>query len=362
MNNIRYLFVGGVLLHLLSLLLDYDTGYQLAVVPELIGAGVAAGGSLLNTGLNALFNGTNKSNARYSQELQKDLMDYQWSKYGSPKAQAQAYAEAGFNPAVAFGQGGLSAAQPSVKAPEVASTGNVVTPMDITNDILALAQAKKAGVETKNLEIEAQAKQFDLDLQKVYGSDEKYVGLLNAWKLARSSDDQHDIAEWTKKKEEALAGLSGAQKDTAEKILANMDYQIKQENEQRSENIALTKEKQKTEGTMQQANKASARASNAQADLSQSQKKYQDIVNDIKDSGKSFELENIINKWKSENKINNYQYEQAKFWLRRMSKLNKQLEGDDLKSKISRELDDFFWYWKDEVPSIDMPSFMIPLK
>lgn len=344
MNNIRYLFVGGVILHLLTYFFGLDSCYQLAVVPEIIGAGIAAGGSLLNTGMNALFNGTSKSNARYSQELQKDLMDYQWSKYGSPKAQAKAYSEAGFNPAVAFGQGGLSAAQPSVKAPEVASTGNIVTPMDITNDILALAQAKKAGVETKNLEIEAQAKQFDLDLQKVYGSSEKFIGLLNAWKLARASDDQHDIAEWTKKKEEALAGLSGAQKDTAEKVLANMDYQIKQENEQRSENINLTKAKQKTESTMQEANKAAANVSNTQAAVNRENRRLQAALADIEEAGKQDKIKALLAEYKKNGSISESDAKEAELRLARLSDVE-----DKRSTEFFRGVDNYLEWLKDKV-------------
>ena len=45
--------------------------------------------------------------------------------------------------------------------------------------------------------------------------------------------DEHNIKVWTEAKEKALSQLSGVQRDTAQKVLDNMDIQIKQENKQR---------------------------------------------------------------------------------------------------------------------------------
>ena len=110
MNRFKYLLVGGLIIHLLSLGFDVGTTYQVALAPLALGLIGAAGGQVLGSVANSIIgNAQAKSNAQYSQNMQKDLMDYAWNKYNSPRAQAAAYSDAGFNPAVAFGQGGMSA-------------------------------------------------------------------------------------------------------------------------------------------------------------------------------------------------------------------------------------------------------------
>lgn len=90
---------------------------------EQIGSSLASGlsgavGGLPGVGLNSLLNMFSMGK---QQDYAKDMMDYQWQKYGSPKAQVNALAAAGINPAVALGQGGTGAfAQPSVSMPSSA--------------------------------------------------------------------------------------------------------------------------------------------------------------------------------------------------------------------------------------------------
>ena len=153
MNRFRYLLVGAIFLHLLSLWFDVGTTYQVAIAPLALGLIGAAGGQVLGSVANSIIgNQQAKSNAQYSQNLQKDLMSYIWNKYNSPAAQAKAYSDAGFNPAVAFGQGGMSAPiAPNIKSPEV-STAPV--PFDtglqnLPNAVLAASEAKKAGMEAE---------------------------------------------------------------------------------------------------------------------------------------------------------------------------------------------------------------------
>lgn len=153
MNRFKYLLVGAIFLHLLSLWFDVGSCRQLAIAPLALGLIGAAGGQVLGSLTNSIIgNSQAKSNAQYSMNMQKDLMDYTWNKYNSPAAQAKAYTDAGFNPAVAFGQGGMSAPiAPSNKSPEVASAP---VPFDtglqnMPNAVLAAAEANKAGLESE---------------------------------------------------------------------------------------------------------------------------------------------------------------------------------------------------------------------
>ena len=244
---------------------------------------------------------------------QKELMDYQmklqdeqFKKYTSPQAQVSNLAAAGINPAVAMGnQSPVFAPSPSSGAVAPAQFGIGTTSLtDLAQYLLAKAQAKKADVETKNIDIDTEAKKFELELSKWFSAPEKVANITLAWKNVMLKDDEHNINEWKKVTEETLSQLKGIERDSAKKLFDNMDTVIQQENKQREESIKLTQEKQGTERTQQTANRASARASEASAKASESQAKlnehqqqlidyqaeFQDMVNKVKRSNLSSEM------------------------------------------------------------------------
>lgn len=163
------MFVAALFMQLLTLCFDVgDSLYNLAIAPEVLGIAAAAGGSLIGNILN-------RDNARKQVKLQKDLMDYQWNKFSSPKAQLDSYAQAGLNPSVVYGQGGLSTAQPNVSAPALSQFDVGLSGQDLTGSILALAQAKKAGSDAAGVNLDNLVKQQTLDDQI------KSVALRNKW-------------------------------------------------------------------------------------------------------------------------------------------------------------------------------------
>ena len=172
MNRFKYLLVGAISLHLLSFFFDVGSNYQVAIAPLAIGALAAAGGAALSD----LTNQTNKKNAQFSVDLQKQLMDYSWNKYNSPAAQAKAYADAGFNPAVAFGEGGMSAPiAPNVKTPELAHGQVGISSDSLSIAILALTQSENTSEDTK-------AKQLGNQLfADTYKEQVEAIGLQNKW-------------------------------------------------------------------------------------------------------------------------------------------------------------------------------------
>ena len=235
-----------------------------------LGKGIvnSAASGVINTGLGLLGQDIVNKQARENYQ-------WQYDNFLSPKAQVKAMTAAGLNPAAVFGNNApvLNSGGLSIPANPIGGIGTSSL-SDISNYIMAKSQAKKNGAEVKNLDIDAEAKQFELDLNKLFSSPERVANLTAAWKNVRLQDDEHNIKQWTAAKEKALSELSGVQRDTAKKVLDNMDIQIKQENKQREEGIKLTQEQQKTQQTQQFANRAAANASNASADLSRSQKTY----------------------------------------------------------------------------------------
>ena len=281
-------------------------------------------GFLGDLGLAGVNAGLSLVGNKVAQQTSRENLDYMMSRYYSPQAQVNNLAAAGINPAVAFGnQSPVFSSGGQMQMPSNPLSGIGTTSLsDLANYINAKTNAKKAGVEMRNIDIDTQAKQFDLELAKIYKSPEQFAALTLAWKNVMLADDEHNIKEWTKAKEKALSQLSGHQRDTAKKVLDNMDIQIKQENRQREEGIKLTQEQQRTQRTQQTANQAAANASNASAELSRSQKSYQDIVNDIKESGKTFELESLIHKYRSDGKVSDAEAEKAINMLNRYKHLN----------------------------------------
>lgn len=171
MSRFKYLFVAGLLIQLLTLCIPCDCSCNLAIAPLLLGTLAAAGGAAMNS----IANSQNKSNAQYSMNLQKDLLNYQWEKFDSPKAQLDSYAAAGINPAVALGQGAMRGASPTANAPQVAQVTQSAT--DTANNILALSEAKKAGSETAGIELNNEI------LKGSLADRIKEVALNNKWKL-----------------------------------------------------------------------------------------------------------------------------------------------------------------------------------
>lgn len=170
MSRFNYLFVAGLFIQLLTVCIPFDCSYNLAIAPLLLGTLAAAGGAAMN----AIANKQNKSNAQYSMNMQKDLLNYQWEKFDSPKAQLDSYAAAGINPAVALGQGAMRGASPSANAPQVAQVNQSAT--DTANNILALSEAKKAGSETAGVELNNEI------LKGSLADRIKEVALNNKWK------------------------------------------------------------------------------------------------------------------------------------------------------------------------------------
>lgn len=158
----------------------------LLLSPEVVSSGIGAIGSLGSTFLNGMLN---RSAMKDQVQASKELMDYQWNKFQSPMAQVNAMAAAGINPAVAFGQGGSgftatpSAAMPTNTTPQI---GGIT---DIATFVKAMAEAKKAGLEST-----AQEMQNDLTRQ-TFSDLVRKVGLENKWTEANITKVDNEVSK-----------------------------------------------------------------------------------------------------------------------------------------------------------------------
>lgn len=110
----------------------------------LLSSGIGALGSLGSAVLGGILN---RSNMAAQVEKSKELMQYQWDHFQSPKAQVNALAAAGLNPAVALGQGGSgftatpSAAMPTsqpVPVPDIGTIGQFVQAMAMAKKLVLI--------------------------------------------------------------------------------------------------------------------------------------------------------------------------------------------------------------------------------
>lgn len=287
---------------------------------------------------------------------QKELMDYQmklqdeqFSKYYSPQAQVSNLAAAGINPAVAMGNqspvfsSGPSSVSPGSVVPAQFGIGTTSL-TDLAQYLLGKAEAKKAGVETKNIDVDTEAKKFEFELSKWFSAPEKLANITLAWKNVMLKDDEHNINEWKKATEEALSQLKGIERDSAKKLFENMDTVIQQENKQREESIKLTQEQQKTEGTQQTANRAAARVSNTQANVNEQETRLRSALADIEESGSTFKLESLLRSYDRQNAISAADKKEAELKLQRLKDLENKRD-----SSLFREIDSMLEWLKNKV-------------
>lgn len=301
--------------------------------------GMSLGESVFN-GIASLFG------QKVANDQARENFDYQWDKAYSPQAQVRNLAAAGINPAVAFGNNSpVFTGSGQFSIPENPLGGVFSHSLsDIANLYNAKANAKKAGAETKNLDIDTQAKEFELNLSKFFSAPEKVAAITLAWKNVMLKNDEHNINEWKQETEKALSQLKGIERDSAQKLFENMDTVIEQENKQRSENIKLTQEKQKTEGTQQTANRAAARASNTQADVNEQEQRLRRALADIEVSGSSFKLEALLRSYERDNAISAADKKEAQVKLARLKDLESKRD-----SSLFGEVDSFLEWLKNKV-------------
>lgn len=154
------------------------------LTPEVASAGVSALGSIGNTLFGNLLG---RSNMQSQIDASKDLMKYEWDNFKSPKAQVSALTAAGINPAVALGQGGSGfSATPSPSMP-TSPTPQTNMIGDISSFVQAMANAKKAGLESVGQELENQYNKSVLD-ERI-----KAIGLQNKWTSEQTAKITQEI-------------------------------------------------------------------------------------------------------------------------------------------------------------------------
>lgn len=199
----------------------------------LIAAGIGAAASLAGTAMaNSSNTNLNNRNMVWQEDQTRKAQEYQnqqreaqnayltnlYKQYQSPQAMAQQYRDAGFNPALALDKGSVGSAQGASNggAPIASSPSTIPFQgynfgsnfQDMASAFNMLAQAKKTGVETSNLE-------------RIFGEQLKQIQLSNeAQKLINSVNMKY-------LDKQAQATLSNTLKDIALKDLTGDELRKK---------------------------------------------------------------------------------------------------------------------------------------
>lgn len=270
--------------------------------PIVLGSLVSAGGSLLGSIGSQMFN---RSNMAEQVAASKELMDYQWKNFNSPAAQISALNQKGLGAnAYLGGKGSVGTPSPSMPSSAPISLDGVTDLSGISSYIMSVANAKKAGMDTKlseqeikNKEVERQRNEFELNLRKEFGKDIQTAELANAYMYLVLASDTSDLNEqekrlndWRIASEKAVSQANEHNRDILKQRLENMPVAINLENR-------LNEEKIKSEKASQSASYASAEAAHEQANVSRENRRLQAALADIEEDTKSYKIESLISEY-----------------------------------------------------------------
>lgn len=278
------------------------------LAPALIAGGAGLLGSLIGGSQASkntkATNATNLQIARETNQMSLDAMREQnqfnrdmaiemfnrENAYNDPSAQAQRLLNAGFSPAVALGNGAMAQSQGNISTPTASGLPNFVTPtMQTPPSVLLsavdsisklagasaqLAQAKKTNKEAswidkqvdaeikdifariKNQEAETAYTNVLKNLEEFYGDKERASKIANTYAECYlnylKGDTEQATASWKKFESQISEEKASREKQLTPLILKEAE-----------ESIKLIQEKQETERSQQQSNRASAAFNNA---------------------------------------------------------------------------------------------------
>ena len=310
--------------------------------------GALGGSALLGAGGSLLQN-----------KLGKDNLQYQWDEMYSPQAQVRNLAKAGINPAVAFGNNSPTfSSGGQLQMPSAPDFGIGTTAInELGNYFKSLADAKKAGADTKYVgamtdkaltEIEAQKMQNEFN--KRYGNQKwlndlslSYQNVLLAQKTNDLKEIEKAIGKWKEASEKAISEANEHQRDMLVKDLANKDEQIRLSNN-------LLKEKANTEKSAQSANYANAAHSNELANTEKALRSGRITAQTLENGLKAidFNIKNVTEA-ETEQQIKDEAARIHKMLLKGdvLGKWLPQMEGYEIKIPVLSDIEDAcreLWY------------------
>lgn len=313
------------------------------MAPEIIGSLVSAGGSLLGGLLGQDFN---VSNMARQAAISKDLMRYQWDNFSSPAAQIASLNKAGLG-VNAFLGGKGSVGLPSGGMPSSApiSFDGIADLGGIASYIQSVAQAKKAGMDTKlseqeikNKEVERQRNEFELDLRKQFGKDVQTAELANAYMNLILASDQSDLNEiqkaigkWNEVKAQAESKTSEHNRDIMKQVLDNNPTALRLENR--------LKELQGSAAA------ASAEASHEQANVNRELRRLNSALADVEENTKFDKIESLIAEYEKNGWLSQADANDARLRASRIHSVENRRDN----SSLFKAVDDLSEWFKSKV-------------
>lgn len=286
------------------------------MAPEIIGAGIGALGSLLGASYSQDYN---RENMGLQAKSAKELAQYQWDNFSSPAAQVRALNKVGLG-VNAFVGGKGQAAQPSMNMPSSApiQVDGIADLGAISQYILSVAQAKKAGMDTslaeqeiKNKQVQQQADEFKLNLAKKYGDDEMASKVASAYMNLVLSADQSDLNEIEKNikhyeeiTSQYVSQIKESERDIAQQELENNPTLIRLKNR-------LVKNQGSAAAASAEASHAAAEESRSQVLINRELRRQEAIKALIKEKSAPDEFKKLIDEYRKDRMISHQEYQDA---------------------------------------------------
>lgn len=302
-------------------------------MPLLETLGALGGSALLGAGGSLLQN-----------KLGKDNLQYQWDEMYSPQAQVRNLAKAGLNPAVAFGNNSPTfSSGGQLQMPNAPDFGIGTTAInELGSYFKSLADAKKAGADTKLVGVqtdkalsEVEAQKMQNDFTKRYGNQKwlndlslSYQNILLAQKTNDLKEIEKAISKWKEVSEKAISQANEHQRDMLAKDLANKDEEIRLSNQ-------LMEEKAKTEKSSQSANYASAQNQRAQALVNKEIQAIKHVEREVAETGKLDQIDKLLADYRRDKMLSDEEFEEAKKRFDALKRINRAIEKSEFVSKTN---------------------------
>lgn len=316
----------------------------------------------------------NRSERLASQDFARQMLNYQ-NAYDAPSAQASRLRSAGINPQIAMSGGSVQnvSASPTLSQPASSPVPSPVgglspvsaQPLDLqipqlVNSVASMigstAQAKKANVETgylesaipdmlRNLKLDADLKDVAVQMQtldkqlkemtlpssvrKAYNEASKsYWDALVSKLTTGKIENERDVLESQRKLNEAMASLQTTQGKIFALDLANYGRRL---------NSLLGLQAAQTSQAY-----ASAAESNANAAVLGEERRIRAVAADVRESGKSAELQSVLDELNAKHAISQQQYQSAVNELKRLKEIGKAYNREKDITKVDAILENFF--------------------
>lgn len=312
-----------------------------------------------------------------SRDFTSEMYKKQWSdltSWNDYKNIVSRALDAGISPSAIFSSGapsmlgGVSPASVGHSASPSPSYGDIVNPVNrqaesfhsISSGLKSLADLAKTGVETQQIgslmkaqiknqlseagfnEIQAKSADFELGLRQIYGKKlyDSELGknasqMVNAYAQAYLFAEQGNTQESVRELNKAERLYKDMLRDSTDKQIEMMNLQMQwypKEMRAKIDNLNSSTEE----------NRASAQEHRASAEVLKNEARIRSVVADVKEYGKTQELQTVVDELNAKQAISQQQYKQASVLIKRLNVILENYGTVAGSKEVDADIENFF--------------------